>query len=1018
MHAPGSIVGNRYQIIQQLGRSNLGKAYLAKDLQATGDSRCAVEQLNPNCANEANWQIVRQHLLNEVTVLERLGDHPQIPQLYNHFAQKRQFYLVREYIDGDNLEQEVERKLFNEADTIALLQDVLRILDFIHKTNVIHRDVQPAHLIRRKQDRSFVLINFGAVREIESTEINLQGELIFDGSFGNWAYVAPEQKLGESHFSSDLYALGRTAVYALTGRSPQELEQTNRDWQQQCQIGSKLEAILSKMMSPIVEQRYSSALEVLYDLKPLLKIGQTVGGRYFVTRYLGGESGIETYLADNLRRQYQSPCAIVQIELPNRHGSGKVRFDRRFAEELSVLERLGYHEQILQLWDHFEENDEFYLVQEYVRGDNLGQKIARQNLSVSEIVPILTGALSVLRFIHQNRVIHRNLKPANLIIREEDNQVILTNFGILIDIKTLPSVTLEHSSDFDRLNYWSPEQIAGRPTISSDLYALGMTIIEALTDVKPATLVRESTGKLVWTQNLDLDRRLIKIIDKMVCLDLGQRYRSAERVLSDLQKINPIDDYKTSQPATKVKSNLFSGLSFKPLPIIVGLLGIFCLLGSIEFAFPTLRPFYHWYRGQNLLPEQPETALNAFSQAIDLKPRSWLAWSGRGDALAILDQHTPALESYIEASKLNPDSAKNWRKQGDVYYDLARFTEAIAAYDRSLELDSDNRDLYNRKGNALYQLEQYETALIMQEKALKTDRLNAKFLSDRAQILLALGQYYEALTAFNRVQAIEPDRLKLWQDKFLVLEALNRPQEAARVKREVNNKYIQQVRQQPQNKQLWLAQGDFFATAEMYQKAIDSYDRALRLDPKLYSAWLAKGKVLTQLDRESDALAALDRAIELRPESYSALQAKGSVYLEQNNLSEAIAYYERAIEINSNFAPLWRDLGSALYQENNYERALAALNKARTLAPDSTQTWEQLARVWEASGRSAKALSALDSALDINPQNINLWLQKASLYTQNAQYDEACETYRQSRAIAPDSTEILSSMRTLGCRLN
>ena len=209
MHFPGSIIGNRYQIIQKLGRKEMSKTYLAKDLQATGDARCAVEQLEPTFKNEANWQAIKQHFINEVAILERLGDHRQIPQFYGYFIENKRFYLVREYIDGDNLAQEVDRKVFDEADVVYLIQDTLRILDFIHKTNVIHRNVQPVHLIRRKQDNSFVLINFGAIREVESTEINFQGDIIAKKLYDNEAYIAPEQKAGQSHFSSDIYALGK-----------------------------------------------------------------------------------------------------------------------------------------------------------------------------------------------------------------------------------------------------------------------------------------------------------------------------------------------------------------------------------------------------------------------------------------------------------------------------------------------------------------------------------------------------------------------------------------------------------------------------------------------------------------------------------------------------------------------------------------------------------------------------------------------------------------------------------------
>lgn len=1019
MHVPGSIVDNRYQIIQRLGRSETGKTYLAKDMQAVADAKCVIEQLNPNCDNEANWRIFQQHLLNEVAVLERLGDHPQIPQLYHHFSENQQFYLVREYIDGDNLEQEVERKIYKEADAIYLIQDVLRILDFIHKTNVIHRNVRPTHLIRRKRSNNFVLINFGAIRDLESTEINLNGELIFNPPEGNCSYVAPEQKTGSSKFSSDIYALGKATVYALTGKSPQKLEQANLNWQQQCEISQRLKTILEKMMSLNIEQRYSSALEVLYDLRPLLKLKQIVGGRYSITRYLGSDGDIGTYVADNLRRKYQSPCLVKQIELLNAHGDGEVKLEQRFAEELLALERLGYHEQIPHLWDHFEENDEFYLIQEYFQGESLAQKIAQHNLSVIQIMQILGSTLSVLGFIHQNHIIHRNIKPSNLIIRDRDQRVILTNFGILNDIKNLSIRIFEDKVNQDHQNYCSPEQIAGRATISSDLYALGMTVIEALTKVPPASFSRDQqTGKLQWAQNIDLDRRLVKIIDKLIQLDLGQRYQSADKVLHDLQKINAFSDSERKQPPQAGQENRQTSTRLSTLPIFIGLLGITCLLGSIEFAFPLVRPIYYWHQGQKMLPQQPQAALNIFDKAIDLKPQSSLAWSGKGDALSLLERYPQALKAYAKASELNSNNAENWKKQGNIWYRLEKYPNAIAAYDRALELEQKDGEIYNRRGQALYQLQQYQEALAMQESALEIDRLEAQYLGDRAANLLKLGQYYDALSSFNRVQAIEPNSLQLWQDKFLVLEALKRPQEAERVFREANNEYIKILQEQPLNEQIWLAQGDFFTTAQMYQKAVDSYNQATELKPNMYEAWRKKGNALAQLEQNQQALAALDQALLLRPQSYLALQTQGLVFQNQNNFAEAIALYDRGIEIAPNYAPLWRDRGLVLIQQQKYSQAIESLSKASSLAAADAITWQGLATAWNATGENQKALSAIDQAIEIDSQNSNLWNIKGLIYTENAQYDEACDTYRQSLRFIVEDTMILNSMKRLGCRMN
>ncbi|MCC0177591.1 tetratricopeptide repeat protein [Waterburya agarophytonicola K14] len=1022
MHVPGSIVGNRYQIIQKLGREETSKTYLAKDLQATGDARCALEQLNPNYDNEINWELIKQHLIKEVDVLERLGDHPQIPQFYNYFIENQQFYLVREYIDGDNLETTVERKLFNEVDAIYLVQDVLRILDFIHKTNVIHRDVQPIHLIKRKQDNSFVLIDFGAIREIESTEINLKGELISGKSLGNLAYVAPEQKVGQSHFKSDIYALARSTVYALTGRSPQEMEEAKISWQTQCQISLKLQGILEKMMSPHLDIRYSSALDVLQDLRPLLRIKQVVGGRYLIASYLGGKSGVETYLADNLHRQYQSPCLIKQIELPNIHGSGKVKIERRFAEELSILERLGYHDQIPQLWDHFEENEEFYLVQEYIQGENLAQKIEQQNLSTLEVVRILASSLSVLNFIHQNRIIHRNIKPSNLMIRSDNRQVVITDFGILMDIKNPPNVTIDSSRQEDKSNYWSPEQIAGRPTINSDLYALGMSAIEALTNIKPATIVRnKQTGKLLWAQNLQIDRRLVKIIDKMIDLDLGQRYPSAEKALRDLQKINVLD--RASKQPRKSSNRITNRLKTPKLKIgtflAIGILGVICLLGSIEFAFPTVRPIYYWYRGNSLLPKEPQAALDIITKAIDLKPESTIAWSGRGDALYSLQRYPEALEAYAEAARLDKTDWQSWKKQGDTLYKLERFPEAIALYDRALALEKDSGQLYNHRGKALYELTDYESALMMQQKALEIDRLNAVFLSDLAKNLIKLGKYYDALTALNRVQVSQPYNMKLWQDKAIVLEALNRPQEVAQVDFEVTRNYNKILKQQPQNQKVWLSQGDFFAVRQMYSQAIQSYQQAVKIQPNFYQGWLALGKTLAQTEQNESALSALDRALDIRPNSYLAWQAKGLIYQNnQNNLTQAIASYDRAIAIESDYAPLWRDLGLALSQQGNYTQAIESLTKAAQLASQDFLTWKGLATAWDMTGEDKKALSALDRAIKLQPQDPVVWNQKGQIYTKNAQYDRACDIYRQSLPVIADSSIIMSSMRSLGCRMN
>ena len=345
--------------------------------------------------------------------------------------------------------------------------------------------------------------------------------------------MPPEQIRGRPNFSSDIYALGQTAIYALTGQSPLSWEEDDEgiqtSWQNYCQISPKLATILHKMIVTKSAERYHSAMDVIYELQPLTRIGQTIGERYRLIRYLGGKSGIYNYLAENLWRKYQSPCILKQIKLHSGDPNTLKSAERLFSSELPILERLGYHDQIPQLWDHFEANEEFYVVQEYINGESLEERL-KDNPCLSEetVINLLQNTLFVLAFIHQHRVIHRNIKPSNLIIRNTDEKIVLIDFGVLQEIAYLTAATTFQPIETTKA-YLPPEQLAGRPNLGSDIYALGIIAIQCLTGKHPDELSRnEQTGELIWREGLQINRRLAKIIEKMIYLDVGKRYQSAE----------------------------------------------------------------------------------------------------------------------------------------------------------------------------------------------------------------------------------------------------------------------------------------------------------------------------------------------------------------------------------------------------------------------------------------------------------------------------------------------------------
>ncbi|MBE9167720.1 protein kinase [Pleurocapsales cyanobacterium LEGE 06147] len=282
----GTVLRERYYIAQELGRGGFSITYLAEDRDLPGHPRCIVKRLQPQLGthvlgrNSRSWQSAQKRFITEAVTLQRLGKHPQIPQLLAYFEENKEFYLVQEFIDGENLEQEVKQHLLSETQAIALLQEVLKILDFVHQQNVIHRDIKPSNLIRRSNDGKIFLIDFGAVKDI-TLPPELQKSANSTKIIGTQGYMPPEQLEGNPNITSDLYALGKTAIYALTGQLPpdqgnsQTIELNNdRTLPQEettinmlTQISPRLSNILNKMVCYRYQERYQSAIEVLTDLE-------------------------------------------------------------------------------------------------------------------------------------------------------------------------------------------------------------------------------------------------------------------------------------------------------------------------------------------------------------------------------------------------------------------------------------------------------------------------------------------------------------------------------------------------------------------------------------------------------------------------------------------------------------------------------------------------------------------------------------------------------------------------------
>jgi len=268
-----NLLDNRYRITSVLGSGGFGETYLAEDTKMPSNRRCVIKQLKPVADNPQMYELLQQRFQREAAVLEHLGEESRyIPKLYANFVENGLFYLVQEWIDGLTLTQEIEGKgEWNEDAIRRLMIGILQTLIYVHDRGIIHRDIKPDNIILRFGEP--VLIDFGAVKEtVNVSTLRSAGQQAHSIVIGTPGFMASEQAAGRPFFASDLYSLALTAIFALTGKYPQQIgtdPQTGEVyWQNQVLgISADLKSIFAKVLQFDPRDRYISAREMLAALQ-------------------------------------------------------------------------------------------------------------------------------------------------------------------------------------------------------------------------------------------------------------------------------------------------------------------------------------------------------------------------------------------------------------------------------------------------------------------------------------------------------------------------------------------------------------------------------------------------------------------------------------------------------------------------------------------------------------------------------------------------------------------------------
>lgn len=666
-------------------------------------------------------------------------------------------------------------------------------------------------------------------------------------------------------------------------------------------------------------------------------LGKILAGRYEIVSHLGGGGFGQTFVARDTKLPGTPQCAVKLLR-PQAHDPVTLQTARRmFDTEAQVLYRLGNHERIPQLLAYFEENEEFYLVQEFIEGHDLSLELTPgKRLSQEEVITFLEEIFEILEFVHEQKVIHRDINPRNILRQDKDKKLVLIDFGAVKQIATT-AITSQGTSNFTVAigtpGYIPGEQANGNPKFSSDIYAVGIIAIQALTGLSPEELPKDiNTDEIVWQNQAEVTQDFAFILDKMVRYDFRDRYPSAKEVRIALKELkSPSSGTVALSPAPlqnqnqPIKRNKFS---LKKV-----LLGIVLLaVGGVASVF-----IYNAVNSVN--------ATGLYSQA---------------NTLHDLQKYSDALSTYEKAINIRPDYAEAWNGKGKTLYKLKRYEDALAAYDKAIQLKPDYLDAWMGRGFTQNNLQRYSSAINSFDKVIQLENKYPEVWTARGDALNNLKRYDEAIQSYDKAIELRKDSYEAWYSKGLLLHNLKRYDEAI-------NSFDKALEIKPSYEQAWYHKGNALVNLQRYQDAFNAYDKAVQYKPDYAAAWLSRSNILVNLKRYPEAIESFNRAVKYNPNSYQAWSSRGWSLHQVQRYESAVNSYNKAIELKKNDYQVWYNRGNSLYNLQKYQDALNSYNRAVRLKQDHYESWFSRGNTFFNLKRYQDAISSYEQAIKYKP---------------------------------------------------
>ena len=673
-------------------------------------------------------------------------------------------------------------------------------------------------------------------------------------------------------------------------------------------------------------------------------ISQLLDGRYRIVEVLDSHSLGRTYLAADTHLPGYPQCLVKQLQPPSPDPKTIQILQLMLKKKAEILERLGKHDRIPQLLAYFKENQEFYLVEEFIAGHSLAKEILPGQLLEEEyIVQLLREVLEILVFLHGHEVIHGNIKPANLIRRQSDEKLVLVGLGTFRDINfqimnSQGSVTQTMGTPVTKLLEPGPHS----PLYNNDLYAVGTIAIQGATGLTADELQKlrdANNGEVAWRSRSRVSPALTNILGRITGHYLNRdTYRSATAALTDLERFQagfdigkplrslvPVDRNSTQRNSTQRNStdgnsadrnstdrNSTDRNSMRSQP-----------QPPSQPSSQSQSPSQPKKRSQSTSIKTPgpkhssqkklkqrvsprklaigliASAVALFGLALYLRlPQTWVGRYTLREGKMLLDRENldAAIETCSRAIELLPKNSHAYSCRGIAYYKHNQYQKAADDLTQSLELNPDWARAYYYRGNTRFQLGDEPGAIEDYTQAIQHDPELAPAYMNRGNLRSILGDEQGAIEDFDRAVEIEPDLAPAYLNRCLSHSNL----------------------------------GD-------QKRAIEDCTQAIRIDPNYTFAYQNRGLARRRVNDTQGAIADFNIAIRLDPTDPEPYYNRGIARYELGDYPGAIADFNQVVQLNPDHSLVFYDRGLVLAKQGKREAAIADFQQAGKLCLDASR---------------------------------------------------------------------------------